>query len=449
MRKALVLTACLPLLAAAAHAQYFGWYWKAGYHDYAPEGMPDFDQTQDPAWVYPWSGQYTYCGPVAALNSLWWFDSRYETSMNGPWVCEDNFPLLVDMMGLVDDHDPVQVNTNVWNLAWLMDTDGLSSGMLHKGTTVDGMVDGLRQYLDMQGLSPYTTDRCWFQVVAQPDPSWGFICEELKLCHDVVLLLGFWQQNPDTMEWTRLGGHYVTVAGVNEDNMEIAICDPILDMMCWGHLPGHPPQVHNDTAYVAHDIYWVDHFRFREYGTPELQIPDYPVYWDTPYGWLIENFLGCNPSHFYQDEYPYWDPAWPIVTKIEVAIKVWPNGTYGGSVLEWAGWHIWAPFYKTPWIWPDDYVVYDPNTEVILPVSVAAVAPFNWLQLYIFGNGPTGYITYPGAVDAYIYPGYGYWVLTNKPGLRIMAPYHLACGHTCWWRQGPIIPIDHSLPTEP
>jgi len=447
VRTRLLLALCaVALLTGAAYGQYFGWYWKAGYHDYCPEGMPDFDQTQDPSWVNPFWGQWTYCGPVAALNSLWWFDSRYETSMDGPFagVVEDNFPLLVSPTTGLDDHDPVNVQPYVQNLAWLMDTDGLSSGGMHKGTTVEGMVEGLRQYLDMQGLSPYTTDRCWFQVVPQPDPSWGFICEELKLCHDVVLLLGFWQQNPDTMEWTRLGGHYVTVAGVEEDMRQIAICDPILDMNCWMHLPGHPPEVHNDTAFVAHDIYWVDHFKFREYATPELQIVDYPVYWDTPYGWLIENFLGCNPSHFYQEEYPYFDPGWPIVTKIEVAIKVWPNGINGGRVLNWAGWHLWAPFYKTPWMWPADFEVYSEDDGYALSVTDASAA--GWLQIFIFGNGPSGYITYPGAVDPYIYPGYGHWVLTYKPRLRIMAPYHLACGHTCWWRQGPIIRIDHSVP---
>jgi len=215
-------------------------------------------------------------------------------------------------------------------------------------------------------------------------------------------------------------------------------------MMCWGHVPGHSPTVHNDAQYVSHDIYPVMQFSFED-GTPEFIIEGYPYDYVPPgaYVSLIESSVGQNPSHWPMDE-PYYEPGQPVIVKIEYAVKVWPNGVFGGSVLEWAGWHMWAPFFKTPWIWPDDYVVHDPNTNATLPVSVAAAAPYNWLQIFIFGNGPTGYITYPGAVDPYIYPGYGYWVLTNKPRLRIMAPYHLACGHTCWWRQGPIIQIDHS-----
>jgi hypothetical protein len=51
-------------------------YWKPGpWEDYAPSGMPDFDQMQ----VGP-----TYCGPFAAANSLWWFDSKFETPDHPP-----------------------------------------------------------------------------------------------------------------------------------------------------------------------------------------------------------------------------------------------------------------------------------------------------------------------------------------------------------------------------
>ena len=445
----LLITCVVAMLAGGAWGQYGGWFWKAGYNDYCPEGMPDFDQTQIAAWTVPgpMGPQWTHCGPVACANSLWWFDSRYETSLNGPFMAlEDNFELVWDMTGgLIDDHDPMNVAPLVDDLAYLMDTNGIRSGTPYKGTAVDEMVAGLRWYLEAHGMSKYEPRvPCWFEVVAQPDPSFGFICEEIKLCHDVVLLLGFWQQNPDTWEWTRLGGHYVTVAGVEPDNM-IAISDPMLDMMPWGHVPPYPPDLHNDTALVSHDMYLPMGFRFSEYGTPEWMLEDYPYWMDTPYGGtVVENFLGCNPSHYYQDPYPQYVPEWPVVTKIEYAIKVWPNGVRGGRVLDWAGWHLWAPFYKTPWAWPNDFEVYSVDDGYALSAADAAAA--GWLQIYIYGNGPTGYITYPGAADPYIYPGFGHWVLTYKPRLRIMAPYHLACGHTCWWRQGPIIRIDHSMP---
>ena len=440
----IALAVCVLAVAGAAQAQW-GWFWKAGYNDYCPEGMPDFDQKQG-GWTNP-MGDWSHCGPVAALNSLWWFDSRYETSLDGPFdAVADNFPLLFQWVGL-DDHNPAQVVPNVDNLAWYMDTNGISTGGGHSGTYVHDMAAGLQDYLDDTGLGRLSSDTmCWFEVTAQPDPSFGFICEEVRICHDVVLLLGFWQRDPAMPDqWRRLGGHYVTVAGVSPDTDDIAICDPYLDMMCWGHLPGHGPGMHNNTANVAHDIYMVQPFQFSEYGTPEWVIYGYPYDVDTPYGMMpVENFLGQNPSHHYMDPYPYYDPLWPVIVKIEYAVKVWPNGYLGGGrVLDWAGWHMWAIFEKTPWAWPDDFLVYRHFTGELLPVADAAVAPYDWLQLFIFGYGSTGYDMYPGAADPYLYPGYGYWVLTNVPGLRIIARYDLACGRCCWWKQGPIIVVDH------
>jgi len=51
------------------------WYYKPGYADYAPNGVPDFDQKQD-AWTWPFTGQWTWCGPTAVANCLWWFDAN-------------------------------------------------------------------------------------------------------------------------------------------------------------------------------------------------------------------------------------------------------------------------------------------------------------------------------------------------------------------------------------
>ncbi|MHC4617178.1 MAG: DOMON domain-containing protein [Planctomycetota bacterium] len=54
-------------------------YWKPGpWEDYAPSGMPDFDQRQA-SWFFPTAAISTHCGPVAMANSLWWFDSKFET----------------------------------------------------------------------------------------------------------------------------------------------------------------------------------------------------------------------------------------------------------------------------------------------------------------------------------------------------------------------------------
>jgi hypothetical protein len=88
-----------------------GWdsfYWKPGpWEDYAPSGMPDFDQMQE---------GLTYCGPFAAANSLWWFDSKFEPNPVGPLPggppstipVSDSYTL-VEPYGPWDDHDPQNV----------------------------------------------------------------------------------------------------------------------------------------------------------------------------------------------------------------------------------------------------------------------------------------------------------------------------------------------------
>jgi hypothetical protein len=64
------------------------------WEDYAPNGVPDFDQKQD-NWVDPVTGaQWTFCGPAAAANSLWWFDSKFEPTPVTPTVGNDNYPLV-------------------------------------------------------------------------------------------------------------------------------------------------------------------------------------------------------------------------------------------------------------------------------------------------------------------------------------------------------------------
>ena len=86
-------------------------YWKeGGWLDYAPKGMPDFDQKQD-QWDNPpgpGAGWY-YCGPVAAANSLWWFDSKFEPNPISPPAINDGYPLVrAPAAALYDDHSPRQ-----------------------------------------------------------------------------------------------------------------------------------------------------------------------------------------------------------------------------------------------------------------------------------------------------------------------------------------------------
>ncbi|MEA3458441.1 MAG: hypothetical protein U9R21_07160, partial [Candidatus Thermoplasmatota archaeon] len=293
-------------------------YWQP-WQDYAPNGMPDFDQKQD-SWQSMLTPQWTFCGPVAAANSLWWFDSKFEPNPISPLPYNDNYPL-VQSYGLWDDHDPLNVDdpTTPWppggefveDLAMRFDTDGIASGAIHAGTLITDVYTGIEQYITDHGL------RQGYVITQVKSPEFWWVAEEVEVSEDVILLLGFWQnQNPgpDDPHWVRLGGHYVTLPGVDKQGGFVAFSDPWFDRIgqTWpyagiGSMPGwpsymgrvadgwltphppyhsHAPEVHNDAGNVSHDVYNV-------VGT------DSPggVWGPEGYveGWSsIENFIGQN-----------------------------------------------------------------------------------------------------------------------------------------------------------
>ncbi len=283
------------------------WYKKPPYPDYAPSGMPDFDQRQGGTYLWQDSGgTWTHCGPVAVANSLWWFDSKFESNTVPPPTMIDNFPL-VQAYGPWDDHDPQNVPYLVEHLAYLMDTDGLRTGQLHQGTDVFDMQAGLTHYLSWSGVNPLG-DVDGDGIVTQADydivnaamgtspgmagwdmradifpvttgyppfadnlidandlalvtanmgapgmfyertilaPTWEIIAEEVLNCQDVVLLLVPWYTPDGGQTWYRYdeGGHYVTVAGLNATTWEIVFSDPIRDNAEAGG-PGEVPVPH-------------------------------------------------------------------------------------------------------------------------------------------------------------------------------------------------------------
>jgi hypothetical protein len=129
-------------------------YWKDGFCDYTPSGMPDFDQRQD-KWNDS-TGAWSYCGPTAVANSLWWLDSKFEPAQPpmSPPTPSDGFPLVSSYIPGIDDHDPGNVQPFIQHLAYLMDTDGQRTGLVHIGTYVNDMEAGLAQYLSWTGVNP-------------------------------------------------------------------------------------------------------------------------------------------------------------------------------------------------------------------------------------------------------------------------------------------------------
>jgi len=104
-------------VAEVPHEWIGRWYWKdGGWTDYAPSGVPDFDQKQD-CWgaggcVPPGAppGKWTYCGPLAAANSLWWFDCKFErTPITPPIMNDSNYLVTSYSASEWDDHAPANV----------------------------------------------------------------------------------------------------------------------------------------------------------------------------------------------------------------------------------------------------------------------------------------------------------------------------------------------------
>jgi hypothetical protein len=241
------------------------WYVKPAYPDYAPSGMPDFDQKQD-MWG-PGPGTYTWCGPVSVANSLWWLDSKFESIYNTnpvpPPTISDHFNL-VTAYSQWDDHDVRNVDPLVHNLAFWMDTDGVRTQDGHTGTRWQDMESGIKQYIMQQGVGGM------FEVHNSTYPQFAWIESEIEKCQDVVLFLEFYRWTGSS--WLKLydnpsleAGHFVTCAGVNSTTSELLISDPYQDAFEAGtdlkgrspvpHPYPHPFEFHNDTQYVSHDAY--------------------------------------------------------------------------------------------------------------------------------------------------------------------------------------------------
>ena len=308
-------------------------YWKAGGNrDYAPNGVPDIDQ-QQAAWNNPETGQWTYDAAVAVANSFWWYDARFESSVYSPPYTTDSYPL-VEAYGPWDDHDPRNVDHEdsveseyqfVEDLAYRMDTDGQRTGGEWIGATFSDTVSAIDQYLIDKGL------RSSFVITEVEQPSFFWVSENVEACHDVILLLGFWEKQMG--QPVRLGGHYVTVPGVDSANYYVGFSDPWFDRGEGEDLgqvlppPAHPHvdelefTLHNQTAYVSHDIYTVTVSALAIGGNWEPA--RYARSWDE-----VQNFAGANvPAQYesYQGAYADGD----IYTKVEYGIAVAPAQPVG------------------------------------------------------------------------------------------------------------------------
>ena len=285
------------------------WNWMPSYPNFAPSGMPDFDQRQNqwqgiidggngiadstavgddvqitpeggivdpdaPAIIAPgpncvlestpagddrtvWMFSYA----VSTANCFWWFDSKYGDPDGIPGDGEDTFPLVTDY-GAGDDHTadnaPLFIETmanalNITSTFYLNDD-------VWKDTIDDWFVDaGLENMLE---LNFYTV------------PTFDFIAGEIEQDKAVILVVNFVNDTGEDCEM--VGSHAVTCAGVNLEELEIAICDPYWD------IDNPSGDDHNDAQYVSHDIYDV------EIGSPCTNLSE--IEWWLPGYWPDYNY---------------------------------------------------------------------------------------------------------------------------------------------------------------
>jgi len=281
--------------------------------DYAPSGMPDLDQRQND-WRDAQSTVWTHCGPLAVANALWWLDSISESGGNAPPEISDGYPLL-SSFGLWDDHDAQNVIPLVNELANYLDTNGMRTGSTYLGTNIMVLGSALQSYIADQDLADS------YVVSTVASPSFEQLLTWVRGGDVVILLLGFWEWQGD--RWVYLGGHYVTVAGVEPSNQLVAISDPFRDAFEAGrvvigrspesHPYPHTADVHNDVRYVSHDAYSV-------------------VSADGPGGvWALDNyvltyedvqgFIGQNLVPIFESYRGYYGGA-DITTKADYAVIV-------------------------------------------------------------------------------------------------------------------------------
>jgi len=359
------------------------WYWKPEQQDYAPSGVPDFDQRQWGTYIWQdmWQ-QWSHCGPVAVANSLWWLDSEFEPNPMPQPIINDGFPL-VQTYGQWDDHAAQNVAPLVEHLAYLMDTDGRRTGVAHSGTDVHDMEAGLAHYLSWTGVNPQgdvngdgvvdTTDGniiaaaygstpgmpnwnlaadIWPASTSYPpvadnivnlndqilfasnygrtglfyehtvmQPDFFFIEEEVERCQDVVLLVGYWIFNTQTGQWYREpGGHYVTVAGVDSADMKLALSDPVQDAFESGLiLEGRIPVPH---MHPPGEPPYITHNDAQYVSQDIYSVAQISPPWLPPCpggNWMLVNFAS-------------WRPAPPCFAVIESAVVTSPLGVHDIAV---------------------------------------------------------------------------------------------------------------------
>ena len=250
-----------------------GWYFLPTYPNYSPQGLPDFDQSQDNwkarqgIWRFM-GGLWSFCSPTSLADIFWWFDSKHEDPTGYPGDGNDSYPLVrnFNVSGVPspgpnpDDHNFNNVNdvTTPWKhgrgakefielLAWYCNTNFCQNPLIrgYAGTKAEYLEKGAKQWIEDAGLGDrYTVEAFW-----KPD----FTLLVSRLQNNSGILINLLFCNPNALVVHTFLGHSVAVAGINP-NGSIALCDPFQNRAN----PTPTPSEHNDANVVSYDIYAVN-----------------------------------------------------------------------------------------------------------------------------------------------------------------------------------------------
>jgi hypothetical protein len=259
------------------------WYYLPPVPNYAPNGLPDFDQNQQNDWK-DLEGHQALNGSVCLADILWWFDSQHENQSGHPGDGNDTYPLVQNYHAPgvptpgphSDDHNHNNVNDIqtpylkyqqngelIERIAWYANRQKDMSFY----TKLGPLKEVLNTFTLIYGAKKWLVD-CNLQnnysVIPILRPSFSTINTYLR--NNAGIILGI---VPDNTSSFFSYGHFVAVAGINSLGY-IAVSDPAQDRMNFNLVP----YKHNNASIVSHDAYRVN-LTSPYPGLASWWLPDY------------------------------------------------------------------------------------------------------------------------------------------------------------------------------
>ena len=274
-----------------------GWYYYPPYPNYAPSGMPDFSGVQQPDWYHPDIEDRDNgigCSTIAFANIIWYMDSMFSDINGTPGDGLDIFNLVEDYNApsspnpgpLTDDHNFNNVNDplSLWDsLNNIYGNELIERIRMYTGPGYATEFEaGLVSFIEDLNLSKYLRVEAGYFSKNQA-PSLDDFVKYVKKGAALVIGLDWYGNN------IRIGGHSVSLSGVNKNNSLIAISDSSKDFSN----PTNNKFLHNNPLYISHDIYEV--VETSRFNRPVLEI----IFW-SPYEeseiCYIEDFFCIVPN---------------------------------------------------------------------------------------------------------------------------------------------------------